>query len=95
MSVNVRGHNVIVSPNPVTNQSFSLMVTNSEKAMYTIQIIDLNAKLQYSNSFSGTGSSLTRQVNLDKRLPAGLYVLKIIRSQLNKQTNIHKKLVIE
>lgn len=70
---------VSIYPNPVTNRSFSLQLSNFSKGKYTIELSQLQGKkiLQHDLKISG---SQTEKINLPENIAAGAYLVKVINS---------------
>lgn len=71
---------VIVCPNPVTQNNFTIMLNDQPGGMVVVTVQDAAGQCVYKNSFIHTGGNLIKQLILPRKTPAGVYHLIIADS---------------
>src|SRR4051812_46339400 len=79
---------VLINPNPVKGQNFSLELQNLEKGKYNIYIFDNNGKKYLVKTINTEGGSSTETIDLPKDVTSGTYILQV----LSKTTRFSKKM---
>lgn len=82
---------VVINPNPVTGESFSLQLQNLDKGKYSIYIFNKEGKKFLVKTLHFDGGSATEALNLPDDLGAGTYILQV----LSKTSRYSKKMVVE
>ncbi len=80
---------VSVYPNPLTGTRFTLTLANLAEGAYTVSVMDQNGALQLSKAITHSGGTASQIINLNNRLAAGIYYIKIA-SATNTATNTVK-----
>lgn len=78
-------HNIVVYPNPVTNQ---LIISNQSGKLekMEVKLFDTNGRLVYTNEMN----ELNNEIDVSK-IPAGYYLIQIITDKWNTQQKIKKQ----
>jgi hypothetical protein len=90
-SARVTSKDVVINPNPVKGQNFSLELQNLEKGKYNIYIFDNNGKKYLVRSLNIEGGTSTQLLDLPKDITQGTYILQV----LSKTARFSKKMVVE
>jgi hypothetical protein len=91
MVTTARITDVVINPNPVTGQNFSLELQNLDKGKYTIYAYDNNGKKYLLKVLNTEGGSTTESVALPKEITTGTYILQVV----SKTARFSKKMVVE
>ena len=82
---------VVINPNPVTGESFSLQLQNLDKGKYSIYIFNKEGKKFLVKTLQFEGGSAIEALNLPDDLGKGTYILQV----LSKTSRYSKKMVVE
>jgi hypothetical protein len=82
---------VVINPNPVTGENFTLELQNLEKGKYTIYAYDNNGKKYLLKVLNTEGGTSTQTVALPKEITTGTYILQVV----SKTARFSKKMVVE
>lgn len=82
---------VVINPNPVTGESFSLQLQNLDKGKYSIYIFNKEGKKFLVKTLQFEGGSATEAFHLPDDLGKGTYILQV----LSKTSRYSKKMVVE
>ncbi|HTN05160.1 T9SS type A sorting domain-containing protein [Agriterribacter sp.] len=64
-------------PNPVINGNVNLQFENAAAGMYSLELVNSAGQVVLRRNIQHAGGSLTQQLNLERKLPAGIYQLRI------------------
>ncbi|HRP33310.1 MAG TPA: T9SS type A sorting domain-containing protein, partial [Agriterribacter sp.] len=64
-------------PNPIINGNVNLQFENSAAGMYRIELVNSAGQIVLRRSIQHAGGSLSRKLDLERKLPAGIYQLRI------------------
>ena len=81
----------LVYPNPVKDKTFTLLISNQPKGVYTFDVVNMTGQKVYRSQVNYTGGSTAQTVNLPQAITRGIYQV-VISSGSNKQVF---KLVVE
>ncbi|MEO8406311.1 MAG: T9SS type A sorting domain-containing protein, partial [Chitinophagaceae bacterium] len=81
-----------VYPNPVTGHVMSLQMYGQRKGDYIANLYNIHGGKVMSTRLSHDGNNSVRSINLEAKLPAGIYYLEIINPGMEKTT---LKIIIE
>jgi hypothetical protein len=87
----VNTSDVIINPNPVKGQNFSLELQNLEKGKYNIYIFDNTGKKHLVRNLTIEGGTSVQVLDLPKDITQGTYILQV----LSKTARFSKKMVVE
>lgn len=77
MKIAVVSESLSVFPNPVVNNIVTIQVANLEKAVYMLQVFNLNGQLVKKQAIQHNGGDLKCVFQLDEKLPAGKYHVQL------------------
>ncbi len=84
--------NLAVFPNPVVNNTVSIQVASLEKAVYLLQVFNINGQLVKKQSIQHNGGDMKYVFQLDETLPAGKYQVQLSgTSTLKLSTSLIKE----
>jgi hypothetical protein len=64
-------------PNPVINGNVNLQFENSAAGMYRVELLNSAGQVVLRRNIQHAGGSLSQKLDLERRLPAGIYQLRI------------------
>ena len=64
-------------PNPVVNGNVNLQFENSAAGMYRLELVNSAGQVVLRRNIQHAGGSLNQKLDLERRLPAGVYQLRI------------------
>lgn len=64
-------------PNPVTGSNVNLQFINAASGMYTMELVNSSGQVVFRKNIQHAGGSLTQQLNLERRVSAGVYQLRV------------------
>jgi hypothetical protein len=82
---------VVINPNPVKGQNFSLELQNLDKGKYNIYIFDNTGKKYLLKMLNIEGGTSIQVLDLPKDITQGTYILQV----LSKTARFSKKMVVE
>jgi hypothetical protein len=68
---------IVINPNPVTGNLFSLQFVNQPKGKYAVQLINSLGQELYRSEFNHAGGSATQIIQLNNKVAKGIYQLQI------------------
>ena len=74
---------ISVFPNPVVNRELHLRLVNLEKGTYMLLLVNTQGQKVFQQQVIHSGGTDTQLIDLDKKLPAGIYYLKIINNAIS------------
>ncbi|MBS1919486.1 MAG: T9SS type A sorting domain-containing protein [Bacteroidetes bacterium] len=74
---------LIVFPNPVVGNQFSIQLSNIISGKYSIQIFDINGRNMYNQIFEHPGGTWSQSIQLPAGIKSGIYSMRISGSNLN------------
>jgi hypothetical protein len=83
---------VAVCPNPVTDGSLKLQLSNMGKGKYYVRLINEAGQLIFSSQFDHAGGSIVKTVAADQKLAKGIYHLELNSTRNEK---IMLKVIVE
>lgn len=82
---------VVINPNPVKGERFSLQLQNLEKGKYNVYIHNKEGRKFLLKTITYEGGSSIADLDLPEELGAGTYILQV----LSKTARFSKKMVVE
>lgn len=82
---------VVINPNPVQGQTFSLELQNLQKGKYSIYMFNEQGKKYLVKVLNFDGGNLTESLQLPKNADKGVYILQVI----SKTSRFSKKMIVE
>jgi Secretion system C-terminal sorting domain len=67
-----------IYPNPVTGNDLNLQLKDLKKGTYSVSITNLEGQQLFSAQFKHAGGSSTKNIEINRHLPNGLYQLQVI-----------------
>ncbi|HEX5024051.1 MAG TPA: Ig-like domain-containing protein [Agriterribacter sp.] len=64
-------------PNPVTSSNVNLQFVNAASGMYSLEFVNSSGQVVFRKNIQHAGGSLTQQLNLERKIPAGVYQLRV------------------
>ena len=64
-------------PNPVVNGNVNLQFENSAAGMYRLELVNSAGQVVLRRNIQHAGGSLNQKLDLERKLPAGIYQLRI------------------
>lgn len=68
---------IMVYPSPVVNRTMNLLMTDTEKGIYLLRLVNTAGQLVFSKTINHPGGSATQSIVLDKYVATGNYRLEI------------------
>lgn len=82
---------VVINPNPVQGESFTLELQNLEKGKYNIYMFDDTGKKYLVKVLNIESGSFTETLQLPQKADKGIYILQVI----SKTVRVSKKMIVE
>jgi hypothetical protein len=82
---------IVINPNPVKGQNFSLELQNLDKGKYNIYIFNNAGKKYLVRTLTIEGGTSTQVLDLPKDITQGTYILQV----LSKTARFSKKMIVE
>lgn len=74
---------LVVFPNPVSGNQFSIQLTSERKETYNIHIISQSGQQVYSNKWEHPAGNASTTIDLPKNILAGYYIVSVISNEKN------------
>jgi hypothetical protein len=82
---------VVINPNPVKGQNFSLGLQNLEKGKYSVYVFNNAGKKFLLKTLNIEGGTSTETIDLPRQITTGTYILQV----LSKTARFSKKMIVE
>ena len=82
-----------IFPNPVTNNTFSVLFDDMKDGRYSIVVTDLAGRILQTKSVSVAKGAQAERINLNPRSAKGVYMVKVLNE--NKEAVIVEKIVVQ